>query len=103
MAEELNRANDRLKETELRFRQLAENIDQTFWLFDPLTDRVIYVSPSYEKISGCSAESVYGGRGAFLDVIHPADRSRVFEALPKRTLGTYDEEYRIVRPDGAVR
>ena len=38
LAEELNRANDKLKETERRFRQLAENIDQIFWLFDPLSD-----------------------------------------------------------------
>ncbi len=103
MAEELNRANDKLKETERRFRQLAENIDQTFWLFDPPTDRIIYISPSYEKISGSSAESVYGGAGAFLDVIHPDDRQRVLDALSKRTLGTYDEEYRILRPDGSVR
>ena len=103
MAEELNRANDRLKETELRFRQLAENIDQTFWLYDPDTDRIIYISPSYEKISGRSAETVYGVTGAFLDAIHPDDRSHVVEALPKRTLGTYDEEYRILRPDGTVR
>jgi PAS domain S-box-containing protein len=103
LAEELNRANDKLKETERRFRQLAENIDQTFWLFDPPTDRIIYISPSYEKISGCSAESVYGGPSAFLDVIHPEDRDRVLGALALRTSGTYDEEYRIVRPDGAVR
>ena len=81
MAEELNRANDRLKETERRFRQLAENIDQTFWLFDPPTDRIIYISPSYEKISGSSADSVYGGAAAFLDVVHPEDRARVLAAL----------------------
>ena len=103
MAEELNRANDKLKETERRFRQLAENIDQTFWLYDPSTDRIIYISPSYEKISGRSAESVYGGPGAFLDAIHPQDQQRVLDVLPRRTLGTYDEEYRIVRPDGSVR
>ncbi|MGH9142321.1 MAG: response regulator, partial [Vicinamibacterales bacterium] len=103
MAEELNRANDKLKETERRFRQLAENIDQTFWLYDPSTDRIIYISPSYEKISGRSAESVYGGPGAFLDAIHPQDQQRVLDVLSRRTLGTYDEEYRIVRPDGSVR
>jgi PAS domain S-box-containing protein len=103
LAEELNRANDRLMETEGRFRQLAENIDQAFWLFDPPTDRIVYISPSYRKISGRPAEDVDGVRAAFLDVVHPDDRQQLLDALPKRTIGSYDEEYRIVRPDGSVR
>jgi PAS domain S-box-containing protein len=103
MAEELNRAYDRLKDTELRFRQLAENIDQTFWLFDPSSDTIIYISLSYEKISGRSAESAHGVAAAFLDAVHPEDKERLIDALPKRMLGTYDEEYRVVRPDGTVR
>jgi PAS domain S-box-containing protein len=103
LAEELNYATEKLKESEQRFRQLAENIDQSFWLFDPSSDRIIYISPSYEKISFCSADNVYGHQAAFLDVIHPGDRSRVLASLSKRVLGTYDEEYRILRPDGSVR
>ena len=72
MAEELNRANDKLKETEHRFRQLAENIDQTFWLFDPPTDQIIYVSPSYEKITGRSAgKRATAGPARFSTSIHP--------------------------------
>jgi PAS domain S-box-containing protein len=103
LAEELNRTNERLTESERRFRQLAENIDQIFWLFDPEADRIIYISPSYETLSGCPADSVYGDHGAFLDVMHQEDRDRVLAAFPKRTLGTYDEEYRVLRPDGSVR
>jgi PAS domain S-box-containing protein len=103
LAEELNYATAKLKESEHRFRQLAENIDQTFWLFDPVSDRIIYISPSYEKISFSSADKAYGHQAAFLDVIHPEDRARLLASLPKRVLGTYDEEYRIRRPDGTVR
>jgi PAS domain S-box-containing protein len=103
LAEELSYATEKLKESEQRFRQLAENIDQTFWLFDPASDRIIYISPSYEKISFSSADKVYGHPAAFLDVIHPGDRARILGSLPKRVLGTYDEEFRILRPDGTIR
>jgi PAS domain S-box-containing protein len=103
LAEELNRTNDQLKESENRFRQLTENIDQIFWLFDPRSDQIIYISPSYEKISGRAAKDAYGSAGAFLDVVHLEDLARTLGAFPKRALGTYDEEFRIVRPDGSVR
>jgi PAS domain S-box-containing protein len=103
LAEELNRANNQLKESETRFRQLTENIDQIFWLFDPRSDEIIYISPSYEKISGRSAEDAHGSAGAFLDVVHLEDLARTLNAFPKRARGTYDEEFRIVRPDGSVR
>nr|HNH86325.1 PAS domain-containing protein [Solirubrobacterales bacterium] len=38
------------------------------------------------------------------DAIVPEDRDRIWEAaMSKQALGTYDEEYRILRPDGEIR
>ncbi|MBF0552211.1 MAG: PAS domain-containing protein, partial [Deltaproteobacteria bacterium] len=39
-----------LKQSEEKFRQLAENVDAVFWLRS--TREVIYISPAYEKVWG---------------------------------------------------
>ncbi|MEK7268079.1 MAG: PAS domain S-box protein, partial [Nitrospirota bacterium] len=98
------RAEDALMESEERFRQVAENIREVFWMTDPEKKQMIYVSPAYADIWGRSCESLYASPRSWLDAIHPDDRTRVLEAaLTRQASGEYDEEYRIVRPDGAIR
>jgi len=98
------RAEEALRESEARFRQLAENIREVFWMTDPEKNRMIYISPGYEEIWGRTCESLYAAPRAWLEAIHPEDRDRVLQAaLTKQVTGTYNEEYRIVRPDGSVR
>ncbi|MFZ1908347.1 MAG: PAS domain S-box protein [Burkholderiales bacterium] len=98
------RAEQEQRESELRFRQVTENIREVFWLTDPLKNDVLYVSPAYEAIWGRSTQALYASPRQWMEAIHPQDRRRVFEASQtKQASGTYDEEYRIVRPDGGVR
>ena len=67
-------------------------------------DRVLYVSPAYEKIWGRTCASLYESPHQWLQAIHPDDRERVLAAaIAKQNRGEYDETYRILRPDGAVR
>ncbi len=90
------------RESEERFRQIAETIDEVFWITPPDKNRMIYVSPAYEKIWGRPCAELYASPRNWLAAIHPDDRDRVIHAaLTKQSAGTYDEEYRIVRPDGA--
>ncbi|MGC1816338.1 MAG: PAS domain S-box protein [Casimicrobiaceae bacterium] len=97
-------ADDEHRETELRFRQVTENISEVFWLTDPSKNEMLYVSPAYERIWGRSVESLYSSPRDWLEAMHPEDRHRVREAAETaQTRGGYDEEYRIVRPDGSVR
>ncbi len=98
------RAEVALQEKEERFRQLAENIQEVFWMTDRSKNEMIYISPGYEKIWGRSCEALYRSPRLWLEAIHPDDRARVQSMMEaKQTAGTYDEEYRIVRPDGTVR
>ncbi|MBA3531019.1 MAG: PAS domain S-box protein, partial [Ardenticatenales bacterium] len=90
-------------ESEARFQLLAENIDQVFWLSSPDMRRLDYVSPMYEKIWGRPRASLYEQPASFLDAIHPADPARVIAAQPLKQAGPYEQEYRIVKPDGTVR
>ncbi len=93
-----------LHESEARFRQVADNIQEVFWMTDVTDGRALYVSPAYERIWGRSPESLYRSSTSWVDTIHLEDRARVAEAAAtQQALGTYDEVYRIVRPDGRIR
>jgi PAS domain S-box-containing protein len=100
---ERKRSEEALRESQERFRQLAENIREVFWLTDIDKSQMLYISPGYESIWGRSCESLYASPRSWLDAIHPDDREMVLAALTKQIAGQYDEEYRIVRPDGTVR
>ena len=93
-----------LEESQERFRQIAENIHEVFWLTSPEKRQVLYLSPGYERVWGRSPESCYQSPATWMDAIHDEDRERVREAATtQQTGGTYDVEYRIVRPDGTQR
>ncbi len=92
-----------LKESEERFRQLAENIESVFWMVGVQPQEIIYISPGYEKIWGRSCADLYAS-GRFLgESLHPEDRARVIATFTKQTVSENDIEYRIVRPDGEIR
>jgi PAS domain S-box-containing protein len=101
---EKKRTEMSLRESEERFRQLAENINEVFWITDPGKNEMLYISPAYEKIWGRSCESLYASPIAWFEAIHSEDRGRIRQAaLMNQIRGEYDETYRIMRPDGAVR
>ncbi|MFN3324403.1 MAG: PAS domain-containing protein [Bryobacteraceae bacterium] len=90
-------------EAESRFRQLADNIDEVFWLTDPDWRQVLYVSPAYERVWGRSCEALYRNPGEWMESIHPDDRIRVAEPFGRQTSGEHATEYRIIRPGGSER
>jgi PAS domain S-box-containing protein len=90
-------------QSEERFRQLAENIDQVFWMLDLATKKVVYASPAFERVWGCSISALYRDRGLLMESVHPDDKDRVAAFLQKVGSDSIEETYRIIRPDGAVR
>ncbi len=101
---ERKRSEATLREHEERFRQLAENIREVFWMTTPDKNQMLYVSPAYEEIWGRSCESLYADPRGWLAAIHPEDRPRVERAaLTQQVSGAYHEEYRILQPDGSLR
>jgi PAS domain S-box-containing protein len=100
----LKTQNEKLFESELRFRQLAENIAEVFWMTDVDKKTIIYVSAAYETVTGRTCQSLYTSPTAWVEALHPDDREAVVKAVfTKQAAGTYDEIYRIIRPDGSTR
>lgn len=98
---EQQQAMQALQESEERFRQLTEHIPDVFWMTTADQRRLLYVSPAYTKIWGRTPESLYADPDSWQEAIHPEDRARLQEAL--RTPAPHDQEYRILRADGAIR
>jgi PAS domain S-box-containing protein len=97
-------AQNSLRESEERFRELAETVEDVFWINDLERRKVLYVSPAYEKIWGRTRQSLYDSPQGWLDAVHPDDRERVRQfVMIERTPKEYDLEYRIDRPDGETR
>ena len=92
-----------LQQSEEKFRQLAENIHEVFWLSNADISEILYVSLAYEQIWGRSCESLYADPQSFLSAIHPDERQYAIDNIEHCTNGEFDIEYRIIRPDGSVR
>jgi len=90
-------AREALRESEEKFRQLAENIDSVFWMTNLDGSQFIYVSPAYETIWGRSLASVYASPQSWIDGIHPEDREMAIATRNRELLGGYEREYRIIR------
>jgi diguanylate cyclase (GGDEF)-like protein/PAS domain S-box-containing protein len=95
-------AQEQLRQSEERFRQLAENINQVFFMTNADATSMIYISPAYENIWGLSRQSLYDDPLSWLDSLYPEDRSRV-EKLLREDVEHFQAEYRVIRPDGTVR
>jgi PAS domain S-box-containing protein len=103
---QLKQMEDSLLESEEKFRQLAENIREVFWVGSPDWNEVYYISPAYEEIWGLSCKSLYDKPRSWLDAIVEEDRERVFTNIPEKLEDSSEivfPEYRIIQPDGTVR
>jgi two-component system, cell cycle sensor histidine kinase and response regulator CckA len=100
---ERSTAQAQLRRSEERFREIAEHIEDAFWIGPPDFSRLEYVSPASESIFGRSVEELYDHPRSWLDDVVPQDREKVATALARLTEGPQRAEFRIRRPDGAER
>ncbi|MGC9526433.1 MAG: PAS domain S-box protein [Limnospira sp.] len=94
-----------LKESEEKFRQIAEAVREVFVITSCDGQEMLYVNPAYEAIWGQSCENLYRNPRIWMESVHPEDRERIAQAYLGQIQGPnpFDEEYRIIRPDGEIR
>jgi len=96
-------AEEALRDSESRFRQLAGAIPEVFFLVGVEPRETLYVSPAFETVWGRPTESALAEQEAWQLGVHPEDRQRVAGELAGATAGRVESSFRIVRPDGEVR
>ena len=103
--QQLEQKLQQVQEREERFRQIADNVREVFFMISAETDEILYISPAYEKVWGRTCESLYEDPQSWLFAIHPEDSFKALATLETqfRTGDEFQEEYRIVRPDGSIR
>ncbi len=98
---ERKQAEQALQSSEEKFRQLAENIREVFWLMTPGSNQFLYVSPAYEQVWGRSCQSVYQNADSRLEAIHPDDLEQSRLLFARQMQGEpVEPEYRIRTPSG---
>ncbi len=101
---ERTRAELFLRRSEERFQNMANNIQEIFWMMDAETHEIAYINPAYAIITGHSVESLQANPSSYRELIHAEDRVRVLSRLQDLSrLGVLDEEFRFIRADGEVR
>ena len=98
------RAEKALRESEERFRHVADNIQEVIWRMNAETKEVVYVNQAYATITGHSVESIYRNPFSYRELIHPQDRIRILSRLHEAVVsGTFDEEFPFIHANGTIR
>ncbi|PST20677.1 GGDEF domain-containing protein, partial [Mesorhizobium plurifarium] len=98
--DERRRATDALRESEARFRTIADDAPVMIWVADPTGDTSFFNRLWLETTGQTEAEALGFG---WVDVIHPDDRQTVQEAFFRASAGKEParSEYRLRRADGS--
>lgn len=97
-------AEEKVRTSEERLRGILGSIDEVVWSTSPNGEEVYFISPAAEQLYGRPTSDFYTLPHLWLDVIHPDDRACVAHAFQVQAeTGRFDEEYRIIRPDGEIR
>ncbi|PJK27979.1 hybrid sensor histidine kinase/response regulator [Minwuia thermotolerans] len=95
--------NAALEKSRERFELIADNVGEVLWIGDPRDRGIHYVSPAYETIWGRSSDAMFSDPGSWMETVHPDDRAYTRRKIRERQRQSNVAEYRIVRPDGAIR
>ena len=87
---ELRRASESLRQSEARYRTIAESVGDVVWVLDPLTLRFLYVSPSVERLRGFTPEEVLAEP---MDAALTPDGQRlVRDLIARRVVDLHEDE-----------
>jgi PAS domain S-box-containing protein len=101
---EQKKAEQALRESEEKLRQIASSLREVIWLRDAKTRHVLYVNSAFEELTGRTCESFYEDPDIVVNAIHPDDKERVIKALDQRLEGIpYNQEHRFIHLNGSVR
>ncbi|GEM_PF-2458433 len=102
---ERKQAEQALREAEIRYRRLVEQMPGAFYLAGlNETFSTLYISPQIEKITGFTAEEYVASPDLWYRLIHRDDREQVLAAYnrTRNTRQPFLQEYRVITRDGRL-
>ena len=93
----------KLAETRERLQSIYESLPDALWSVELPSQRIAYISPASKAVYGHPPEAFLNDEDLWINVVHDVDRPAViaaWEGVPGG--GSFDLEYRIVRPDGSI-
>lgn len=103
---ERKRAEEALRKSEQKYRQLVENIPMVVYRAEVVPEpRVLFVSPRVEELTGYPAQKFLSDPRFWAELIHPKDRQKVFAKWTGavKNSSVFRSEYRLRRKDGRER
>jgi PAS domain S-box-containing protein len=106
---ERDRVEQQVRENEARLRALTDNLPngavyQIWTSADGAERKFLYLSQSYERLSGVAVDRVLADPGLAYDAVHPDDRQKLVdaerEAIESKKL--FDVQARFCRTDGEI-
>ncbi|GAB4007213.1 hypothetical protein GCM10028808_10680 [Spirosoma migulaei] len=90
---EQERAEAALRESEQRFREIAENVDEVFWIHSANPFRLLYVNPAYERVWNTSFERLHENPYSFMDTVLKEDLAAVRHLVEQYKAGEEGQLY----------
>jgi len=101
---DLKQTENALRESEEKFLSILNSIDDVIWSNSLQESKLIYISPSVEKIYGRTADEFREHTTLWAECLHPDDIQKASDVFRQfETEDSAEGEYRIIRPDGTVR
>ncbi|PZV14072.1 MAG: hypothetical protein DCF22_09585 [Leptolyngbya sp.] len=93
-----------LQESEVRFQEITQTLNQVSYVVALNTGQYLYISPSYERLWGYSCESLYQDPNSWLNRIYPDDLDYVLKGFNQLLSGNQIcLQYRLICANGDVR
>ena len=100
---QLERERGALRESEERFRQMAESIGDVFWLGDTARRRALYLSPAFERIFCMPVAAVYADARAWVAHVHEDDRAALSAHMDSTEAVDFEIGFRVCPPGHETR
>jgi PAS domain S-box-containing protein len=101
------RAEEALRESEMRFIQLSDNIPEVFFMTTVDMSEILYLSPSFERVWQRTMQEAFANPMLFMQSIVPEDLPILYADMELSRSGKGDPmrhvDYRIYRPDRSIR
>jgi diguanylate cyclase (GGDEF)-like protein/PAS domain S-box-containing protein len=97
-------AENKLKESEEKFKNIANNLDVGIWSFDCLAKKIVYASTGVEKITGVSSQEFESGAIKWEDLVYKQDIPAYMDEHKDLSKGSIiQHQYRITDACGNVK